>query len=489
MPTTVTQSVPERALPSDPMPGVNLVGYLRGELGVGEVARKLARALERAGIPFAEIDYAGTASRREHRHESRRPSEALYDTNVVCLNPRDLRRFVGDHGPDLFTRRYTVGVWFWETTRFPDSDRWAFHFVDEIWVASTFVRDVVAAATWKPVFVIPLPLDVLPPPTLSRAELGLPEGFLFLFVFDFQSVFERKNPLALVEAFRTAFRPGEGATLVIKTINGHRKPRLLERLQAAAADRPDIHVVDGYVAATTRDALIAVCDCYVSLHRSEGLGLTMAEAMAYGKPVIATAFSGNTEFMHADNSYPVPYVLVEIPPGEAYPAGALWAEPDTSTAAALMRSVFDDRDRAAARGARARRDITGTFSLARSAEALEQRFVDIHARPLPSADPVSATLRLALMRLSLASEEMEPGRLLAAAARGSARGLLRKVILRALWPYLAARQRFDADLLDTLSSVQRAYDAAAVVRAGGFARQSITSVAERAAAHDSTRCD
>ena len=123
------------------------------------------------------------------------------------------------------------------------------------------------------------------------------------------STIQRKNPVGLIEAFRRAFAAGEGPRLLIKTINAPLRPLHEEALLDAAQGRPDIHIVDRSLTAEEMDGLIAGCDCYVSLHRSEGFGLTMAEAMAVGKPVIATAYSGNVDFMNRDNSLLVDYEL------------------------------------------------------------------------------------------------------------------------------------------------------------------------------------
>src|SRR5207249_3990322 len=123
----------------------------------------------------------------------------------------------------------------------------------------------------------------------------------FLFMFDFFSTVQRKNPVGLIEAFCRAFEPGEGPQLVLKTINGIRRPHALEEVLWAARGRPDIHVLDRSLTARERDALVTSCNCYVSLHRSEGFGLPLAECMALGKPVIGTAFSGMTDFMTEAN--------------------------------------------------------------------------------------------------------------------------------------------------------------------------------------------
>ena len=181
------------------------------------------------------------------------------------------------------------------------------------------------------------------PVGIDRRELGLPgDRTIFLFCFDLMSVLERKNPLGLVDAYRRAFGPEDGALLVLKIVNGDKCVPDLEALRLAVADRSDIMVIDEYYDAKHLAALMNAADCYVSLHRSEGFGLTMAESMALGKPVIATAYSGNMDFMSPETAYLVRWTKGSVPPDCApYPIGANWAEPDLDEAARLLRRVFD----------------------------------------------------------------------------------------------------------------------------------------------------
>ncbi len=361
----------------NPVSGINVVGYFRAELGIAEVARQIVRSVEHTAIPYSALTYERTLSRQEHSFGAPDSGSAPFDTNIICVNADQLPFFHRDVGEAFFRERYSIGVWFWELARFPSRLRPALELVDEVWAASDFVRGAIAAATEKPVHVIPLPIGEPAPITLSPDQLDLPEGFLFLFSFDFLSIVERKNPFAVIQAFKRAFQPGEGTVLLIKTVNGSRAARALRRLHLAAGDHPDIHVVDGYVSASVKDATIAACDCYVSLHRSEGFGLTMAEAMAYGKPVIATAYSGNLEFMDEANSFLVPFRLTTIPRRRGpYSAGEQWADPDVDAAAKLMRYVYDHPDEARTVGQTARVALRTHHTMQRTAAFVAQRLAD-----------------------------------------------------------------------------------------------------------------
>ncbi len=343
------------------VPGVRLVGYLRAEVGTGEAGRLMKAALHASGEQHSTRLCSATTSRQNHPwNDEALANSPSYDTNLLCINADQLPSFVQEVGPEFFRNRYNVGLWFWEAELFPPSMHKGFDYVQEIWVSSNFVREAIRKACPVPVFTIPLPLNTdVPPPLASRAELHLPDGFLFLFAFDFLSVAERKNPVAVVEAFKRAFAPGEGPSLVLKSINGHRDRAQLERLHYARGDRADIIIRDEYVTASEKQALTAACDCYVSLHRSEGFGLTMAEAMLLEKPVIATGYSGNLEFMTDANSFLCPFKLRRIGHGcGPYPPDARWAEPDISAAAKLMRLVYENPAEARRRGQQARRDLT-----------------------------------------------------------------------------------------------------------------------------------
>lgn len=369
---------------------VNVAGYLRAELGVGEAARLLIAGLEAADIPYNTIVNTETLNRQTHQI-SERQEGARSDINIVCVNADQTPFFARKMTPKFFAGRHTIGVWFWEVEDIPSALYGAFNFVDEIWAASDFIAQAFSKVSPKPVFKFNLP--VLKPEingSLARADVGLPDRFTFLFSFDFMSVLERKNPFAVIEAFRGAFRPNEGPALVIKTINGDKCMLDLERLRFAAQAYPDIRIIDGYVSPIEKNTMMALCDCYVSLHRSEGYGLTMAEAMALGKPVIATGYSGNLDFMNAQNSYLCSYAFRQIGAGAPpYPSTSRWAEPNLKEAATFMRHVYENTDEAAERGKIAAEDVARVHSPAAAGAILRERIDAIRRHSSEGARPRS----------------------------------------------------------------------------------------------------
>jgi glycosyltransferase involved in cell wall biosynthesis len=354
---------------------------VRAELGVGEAARLVVATLNAAGIPYAVLPFDETSNRKRSGFSDYGTGEAEYDVNLICVNADQLPVFVRFAGTAFLRDRYTIGSWYWEVEDCPPEMAASAELVDEIWVASRHAAEAIGRSVEAPVFCCPPPILAPSAPKLTRGDLGLPEGFLFVFTFDFNSVLERKNPLAAIEAFSRAFDPGEGPTLLVKTINGDLHPDRRDLLVGAARSRPDVMVVDRYFSVQEQRALSNLCDAVVSLHRSEGFGLTIAEAMAFGKPAIATAYSGNLEFMDERNSYLVPYELAEIPPGcEPYPAGSRWAEPDVAVAAELMRRVVDVPDEAAAKGRQAAEDVRELHSPERRAALMTTRLEAIEER-------------------------------------------------------------------------------------------------------------
>jgi hypothetical protein len=210
---------------------------------------------------------------------------------------------------------------------------------------------------------------------LPRSHFGLSKAaFVFLFIFDYMSVAQRKNPFGLVEAFRKAFRKKDDVMLVLKSVHSERHPEDANELTDLCKDH-NIRIMDGVLSRKEVTSLIRAADCYASLHRSEGFGLTLAEAMSFEKPVIATGFSGNMEFMNPANSYLVKYQLTDINEDYGPYRGGVWADPDVDHAAELMRYIYKNRGAAIEVGRRARRDILQLFSEERAGVLMRDRLL------------------------------------------------------------------------------------------------------------------
>jgi len=320
------------------------------------------------------VDY-----RDEPRHAEFSGLE-FYDTTIIHTQPDPYfevsyaRAGLRPRDP----RTHRIGYWYWEFEEVPQS--WAVQAaqLDEVWVASEFVASAMRQRLDLPVLHL-MPGVELPTFTRRpRTDFGLPEdSFIFLFVFSMMSVMERKNPIGLIKAYRQAFGKDDRVLLVIKTSFGDAHPALLAELHgAAAAER--VMIIDAVHSPEQTLSLVAAADSYVSLHRSEGWGLTMAEAMLLGKPTIATGYSGNVDFMTATNSLLVDYDLVPLerdyPP---YTAGSHWAEPSIGHAAQLMRRVFENQQWAQQLGETAKADLSERLSMMAAGRRMATRLDEI----------------------------------------------------------------------------------------------------------------
>jgi 2-polyprenyl-3-methyl-5-hydroxy-6-metoxy-1,4-benzoquinol methylase/glycosyltransferase involved in cell wall biosynthesis len=343
--------------------GVNVAGNLTSEKGVGEAVRSQVRSLISAGIPVAlnnVLEDTALNSVNEFREFS---DDNPYAINLIHLNADALSDFVECRERSYFEGRVNIGFWAWETSAFPREWWNRFQHLDEVWVGSDFVLDAVSRVS--PIPVIKTPLAVLDHSSykpLPRSSFGLSDKtFILLFAFDYMSIAERKNPMGVVQAFRKAFSGRDDVMLVLKCGHCEAYPREAAMLRAACKGA-NIRILDKVSSRHEVSSLMSAADCYVSLHRSEGFGLTMAEAMSLGKPVIATGYSGNMEYMTAANSYLVKYELIPIAtPHGPYHTGE-WADPDLDHAASLMRFVFENPGAAKEVGNRARADIRRTTS-------------------------------------------------------------------------------------------------------------------------------
>ncbi len=358
--------------------GVNIFAYARGQFGLAEGARLYARALLAEGYPVAIHNIAIDVPHGmdDNSLDAHIGEETPYGVNLIFVNPDYLDEAIAVIGRERLGNRYLIACWFWELEAFPDAWLPGLELVDEVMVATQFIEKAIKRITDKPVWYVPLPVGEANDSGLMRADFGLEDdAFIFLSSFDFNSFLTRKNPLAVISAFQLAYADGRpDVRLLIKSSNGHRYPMMLQELLAAASGDKRIIIRDEVIHRSDVQALQRCVDAYVSLHRAEGFGLGLAECMRLGKPVIATAWSGNMDFMTDANSCLVDYNLVPLHEGEyLHCEGQHWAEPSVSHAAEQMRRIVDDRSFAARIGARAAQDVRDRLSPHVTAQLIIQR--------------------------------------------------------------------------------------------------------------------
>jgi glycosyltransferase involved in cell wall biosynthesis len=260
-----------------------------------------------------------------------------------------------------------VAVWNWELPVLAADWRRGLRFAHEIWVSSRFTAGAVEAAPGAPpVSVVPYMVPEPDPSPLGRADFGLPEdAFVALSVFDAGSSIARKNPLAAIAAHRAAFGDRPDRVLVLKTHGTETAgPAWREVAEEAARASRNVRVIDRAMDRRDLWALVLLSDCFLSTHRSEGFGFGIAEAMRAGRPVVATGWSGNMDFMRGEGAVALPFDLVPArDPQRTYELpGAVWAEPRVADAAAALRMLADDPARRAAMGEAAAREAAGALS-------------------------------------------------------------------------------------------------------------------------------
>lgn len=330
--------------PAGPGP-VAVAGPLGTRSGLGVAARLQLAAFQQAGLAASEIDFAAAFMQADEAvalAPPTRPAEAgalLLHANgpyaPYALLQVGRRRLAG---------KQVVGYWAWELPRIPDDWRIGFASVHEIWVPSRFTLEAVGDAP-VPVRVVPYPAALAPRGVADRAGFDLaPDQLAVLSVFDMASAFARKNPLGAIQAFRQAFAGDRQAVLLLKVSNAERAPQAYATLRAAIGAAANIRLLAEKWPHERVLSLIASCDVLLSLHRAEGFGLVPAEAMLAGRPVVATGWSGNLDFMNHGNSALVGHrpVAAFDPQGTYDHRDQCWADPDIDQAADWLRRLADD---------------------------------------------------------------------------------------------------------------------------------------------------
>lgn len=349
---------------------IYIVGALSTASGLGESARLALEALRQAGLDARGIDLSAALM------QGGKPLHYDFPDTGDALGPGTLILHVSGFlmalamlrlGRHRLRGKTVIGYWAWELPDLPADWRAGLRFAHEIWVPSRFTEAAVAHRSDLPVRVLPHPV-----PAADDAESRRPEGpVTVLTMLDLASSLARKNPLAAIAAFRQAFGDDPAWRLVVKLSDGAAYPEGYRRMLAAVAGAANIEIRDRLLDRVETGRLIDACDILLSLHRAEGFGLTLAEAMRRGKVVVATGWSGNIDFMTAENSCPVAYRLVPArdPQGTYDYPHLAWAEPDIADAARQLAALGDPALRRRL-GKMARADAEARFAPRRYAETV-----------------------------------------------------------------------------------------------------------------------
>ena len=304
---------------------IAVVTALQSNNGIARGAQLQHAALTRASVPTSLVDASASTRSLLPRIPHEPASAYVFHSGVP-----ETTMLVNGMLPEA-ARAWRIGYWAWELLAAPAGWRRYTTVVSEVWTPSQFVADSLTPLFDGPVRVVP---HVVPPEPMRRRDTAQP--FTVLTMADSRSSFARKNPLAAVQAFDTAFGNSTAARLIVK-LNG--RPADISPLASALRSRPNVTVVARFLDAAGLDDLYRSADVLLSLHRAEGFGLPLLEAMARGVPVVGTGWSGNTEFMTTDNSLLVPYRLVPVHDPSGIYRGGQWAEPDADVAAELLNEL------------------------------------------------------------------------------------------------------------------------------------------------------
>jgi len=319
-----------------------VAGILSTATGIGEGARLSGRALVALGYRVRSFDIDEVFG-TEPGQDRAPPLERGAGTVLLHFNPDHLTPLLMLLSRSQLRGKRLIGYWAWELARIPDLWISALDEVDEVWTPSDFVSDAVRRHTDKPVRTVPHPVVQGRRGTPRRAHFGLGNQFVVLTMFSFASSFQRKNPIAAVKAFKQAFGNAADRLLIVKVSQAHESPEEMALLLAAIGDAPNIRVEQRMLSDEERLDLIASADVLLSLHRSEGFGLVMAEAMAAGVAVVATNWSGNLDFMDETSALLVPFRMIAVADCKGvYDGREQWADPDVGAAAAHLQALAAD---------------------------------------------------------------------------------------------------------------------------------------------------
>ena len=348
-------------------PGFLCYGHPDSPTGLGESFRGMVKSMDAAGLPYQVIDFD---------HVPAHPESC--GINVIFCNGYDCKHALDRIPVKLWIHRYNISHWVWELEDIPVSWYKYLDLFDEFWTPSSFSAEALRKVTDKPVIVVPDIPDVSRLTVYNRSYYGIPEDrFVFLTMYDSLSLYTRKNPMAVIKAFRTAFGDAqEGPLLIVRVTHGSAEE--LTMLRDLAGDCPRIRFMTKEY---TKDEVLSLIDCtdvYVSLHRAEGFGLVPAEAMKLGKPVIATNWSGTTEYMDKTNACLVDCTLIPVEDVFNFFKQGRWADADTAQAAEYMKKLYTDPVYCLSIAEAAKASMENHVSYTSCGAVIAERFHDIY---------------------------------------------------------------------------------------------------------------
>lgn len=361
--------------------GVNLIGNIKAETGLGQSCRLVASVLENTKIPISIYQYnqLGTQKLDDDSWDDKISEELPYDINLIHINPHELGITYLQMEKSTWDYRYNIAYWLWELEEFPDEWVPCFHCLDEIWAPSEFICDAIRKKTSLPVRCMPYHVEAPVRREFGREDFKLPKDqFLFLMMYDHNSCMERKNPLGVLKAFKQAFKKENDKVGLVIKIN-HPTPEDERNIREILKGYTNVYLIGETLDRDQVNSLTKCADVVVSLHRAEGFGLVLAEAMLLGTPTIATNWSSNVEFMNPEVGCMVDYKLVmlkeDLPP---FKAGNRWADPDIGQAAGYMKKLYEDEEFYREIAEKAKRYAEETLSMERAASLMQDRLKEIY---------------------------------------------------------------------------------------------------------------
>ena len=371
----------EKIILNYPIEGINLLGSIKHDIGLGESSRIVANALSLTKIPFVIFDYRSlnSVSNNDKQWESKISKDCPYPINIIHINPFELTIAYMRLKKDMWKNKYNIAFWLWELEDFPDEWCPCINLLDEIWTPSEFISQSIRKKTTIPVITIPYGINIVTSNKYGRKHFSLPENqFLFLTMFDSNSTIERKNPISPIKAFQLAFRKNDQKVGLVIKINNE-KQEDIEILKESIGSYSNIYLIAKTITKTEVNSLINEVDVLVSLHRAEGFGLPLAEAMVLGTPTIATNWSGNTQYMTNNNSCLVNYNFTEIKEDIGpYKKGSNWAEANIIQAADYMKVLYSDSKLYNKIAKQAKEDMNSNFQPQHMANRIYKRVEKIY---------------------------------------------------------------------------------------------------------------